>query len=136
MPGVGLVQSNGQGQFQQFLPFGEADVVIPLLTKAPKARRDPELLARRAAMKPARAEKRAVAVTVSGASAFEVRKPEPAACVRRFTFGPATSHPAKDPRRVSLFRRLGLLNLRAWSVRLLNSTPARPPFPVKLAPGH
>lgn len=28
MPGVGLVQNSGSGQFQFFLPFGEVDVVV------------------------------------------------------------------------------------------------------------
>lgn len=59
MPGVGLVQEKGPGQFQLMLPFGEADVVVPMLLKAPRERRDGELVAARSAMKLSKLRKRA-----------------------------------------------------------------------------
>ena len=79
MPGVGLVQETAQGKFQLFLPFGEAEVVVPLLKRAPKARRDTEILSKRQAMKAPTPGRRAVAVTVGGAtiSASDLAQVEP-----------------------------------------------------------
>ena len=70
MPGVGLVQETGAGTFQLFLPFQGADVVVPLLTKTPKVRRDAETIARRAAMAAPTVRQCRPAVTVGAAPTF------------------------------------------------------------------